>query len=436
MTQFTAPTVDAAYRARIADLKARVQALIRGAFREELDVEDIKGTFDAFASRAADLIATGQATAQELALSYVTDLAETVTLEGDPYEPLPPDEEAVGITAKGLDLEASLGAIAPLMLAAIADGRPPEEALAYGESLAAGQGDAEVAAAADTEAERQIEHAGPRISGWQGIVSPDACERCQVNQGFHDRSEQIYRHPNCDCERTWVLFSDQDPTAPAREIQGDVIDDVVGFLVEGATAAEPAVTRDLQALADLLGGNLDTPFELNGKILTTLMARLKTEASTIKKLTGDLILNGGDPQAAAQALYDNLRYTMTTVNADDLPALVRGTTERLSDLGYVPMRIKNFWALSDKGYAGYNAVFQNPDGQMFELQFHTPQTLQVKEGDTHHFYEIQKTAPRGSVEWQEAEDAINELWAGIRKDHPEAGLDFDWAKSEYQKAQP
>lgn len=44
------------------------------------------------------------------------------------------------------------------------------------------------------------------------------------------------------------------------------------------------------------------------------------------------------------------------------------------------------------GYQGINTVFVTPDGNPFELQFHTPESLSMKEEECHSSYEKFRTA--------------------------------------------
>jgi predicted ABC-type ATPase len=88
--------------------------------------------------------------------------------------------------------------------------RSVKEALGFGQGLVERTADNEVQAAGDEEAERQIAEVVTMI-GWEGIVSPEACDRCQTNVGFHPKDEPIYRHPNCGCEKAYVFSSDRTP---------------------------------------------------------------------------------------------------------------------------------------------------------------------------------------------------------------------------------
>ena len=53
--------------------------------------------------------------------------------------------------------------------------------------------------------------------------------------------------------------------------------------------------------------------------------------------------------------------------------------------GFQEMRVKNFWGPGD-GYQGINSVFISRTGQRFGLQFHTPESLSMKEEECHSSY--------------------------------------------------
>jgi hypothetical protein len=61
----------------------------------------------------------------------------------------------------------------------------------------------------------------------------------------------------------------------------------------------------------------------------------------------------------------------------------------LEKKGFKTARIKNTLANEDAPYRGVNCVIQAPDETMFELQFHTPKSLEVKEVN-HKLYEEQR----------------------------------------------
>lgn len=63
--------------------------------------------------------------------------------------------------------------------------------------------------------------------------------------------------------------------------------------------------------------------------------------------------------------------------------------------------LKNFWAVGNR-YLGLNATLATPQGQVFELQFHTPESFHVKQEKTHNHYKTVTDTSRPFTERYEA----------------------------------
>lgn len=63
------------------------------------------------------------------------------------------------------------------------------------------------------------------------------------------------------------------------------------------------------------------------------------------------------------------------------------TLKDLEDKGYTVLKIKNTWLDDLRPYKGINVHIEAPSGQMFELQFHTPESFEMKNGVLHNLYE-------------------------------------------------
>ena len=62
------------------------------------------------------------------------------------------------------------------------------------------------------------------------------------------------------------------------------------------------------------------------------------------------------------------------------------------------MRIKNTWNNEDEMYKGINITIKNPNGQKFELQFHTEESFNLKNNENHEIYEKTRLLPEDSEE--------------------------------------
>jgi len=58
----------------------------------------------------------------------------------------------------------------------------------------------------------------------------------------------------------------------------------------------------------------------------------------------------------------------------------------LEDAGYTKVQVKNTFK-PGAVYKGVNTTFESPQGQKFELQFHTPESFDMKQNVTHGLYE-------------------------------------------------
>ena len=205
------------------------------------------------------------------------------------------------------------------------------------------------------------------------------------------------------------------------------LDRVTSDLVSRARAAEPRVTADIEAIGERTGLNPNTSFELDGKTLRTLDARLKTEGSTFRKVSGELEANPGKTlRQVEESMKDNLRYTYVS-EPGAYNAGVRAVVDELVAAGYEPVRATNYW-IKGRGYAGLNTNWRTSNGQMFEVQFHTQRGLEVKEVLSHPLYERQRLLPDWSWEWDDVQREIDAGWATFRRENPGLGI-FDWLRT-------
>lgn len=200
MTTAQALAVDRTYRRQIDALRTTLTQRLEAQWGDAVDPDNIADSVQAYIDRVTPTIEAGQATAQALATAYIGSYVSLRT--GQPYEPLDPDEALIGTTRDGLPLTEGMAAIGPMVLGRIADGVSLQDALDTGRYLAGRFADNEVTGIVDRETDRQRE-AAP-FTGWEGIIAPDACERCQVNAGEHDLGEDLYRHPGCNCDRRFT----------------------------------------------------------------------------------------------------------------------------------------------------------------------------------------------------------------------------------------
>lgn len=130
---------------------------------------------------------------------------------------------------------------------------------------------------------------------------------------------------------------------------------------------EPKITATMQDLAGK-----------HGMQMVGLQARLKSEMSLGRKIESekDHPDYGGSAKKAADDMSDVVRYTMRA-QPGEYGSKVRSVIEDLQKQGY-SARIKNYWT-PGQPYRGMNVALTDPKGLKVELQFHTPDSLRVKD---------------------------------------------------------
>jgi hypothetical protein len=161
--------------------------------------------------------------------------------------------------------------------------------------------------------------------------------------------------------------------------------DYADELMEKAIDAESWITPALTYLAELQQG------EMLG-----LEFRLKSRESTIRKIETRMVERGYDKPRDVP-IRDTLRYTMQfgdqpSGHHNQSVAYVLATME---GLGHTLITVKNYWPRGDD-YSGINTILQAPNGLAWELQFHTPDSFELKMS-SHEIYE-QVREPGVSIE--------------------------------------
>ena len=152
---------------------------------------------------------------------------------------------------------------------------------------------------------------------------------------------------------------------------------------ERAVAAEPAITKLVQAIADQSGAKLEG-----------LSQRIKSTDSLSRKIDLDAEKEyQGDRNKAAEEISDANRYTIS-VNDNDYADTLKSTVSAFEETGW-KVRVKNFWQSGDP-YDGVNVKAER-DGIKVEVQVHTPKSYQVKEKALHDVYEVYRKSADDSV---------------------------------------
>ena len=125
-----------------------------------------------------------------------------------------------------------------------------------------------------------------------------------------------------------------------------------------------------------------------GIALVGLDYRFKSKESLIRKILTKMAAKDISAAAAAESIDDVLRYTFL-LSADKFVVEFHQTIARMQMFGHKAVSISNTWR-QGAPYKGVNAVFEQ-NGQRYELQFHTQQSFDLKNGELHELYEQFRT---------------------------------------------
>lgn len=163
-------------------------------------------------------------------------------------------------------------------------------------------------------------------------------------------------------------------------------------IYQSAVKVEPRVSKDMQAFADEQGGKLEG-----------FSHRLKTEESIARKLMSK----------SRTTIGDALRYTI--VLPEDVYALqVQSVIESLRDKGYKEVSVENYWEPGDD-YQGINGNWGVPNSDIvLELQFHTSDSLRMKEDVVHRLYEQYRSLPDTNQGKQMLFNVMKRYWDFVK----------------------
>ncbi len=140
-----------------------------------------------------------------------------------------------------------------------------------------------------------------------------------------------------------------------------------------AVQNEPDITDQVKNIA-----------KITGMDVLGLKFRIKGKDSYLRKIRTNYKPDGNEYE-----INDILRYTY---GADEksLSSKTLECIDKYSTLGYNTVKIKNSWLNTDNPYNGINTIIQAPNGQKFEMQYHTPESFELKNGKLHELYEKQR----------------------------------------------
>lgn len=159
-----------------------------------------------------------------------------------------------------------------------------------------------------------------------------------------------------------------------------------------AVRNEPDITKIISETAENLG--LGT---------AGLEYRVKSKDSYLRKIRSNF-----SPDGNTYEIKDILRYTFIA-GPNDLVDKTFLAIDELEKMGYTTIEIKNSWNDEQNPYKGINTVVKAPNGQKFEIQYHTPESVKLKDGSLHAIYEKARLLDPKSEEFLRLTDEMFKL---------------------------
>ena len=172
---------------------------------------------------------------------------------------------------------------------------------------------------------------------------------------------------------TPIHITDEGDRAVAlKEFKPETVDKALALLQKYEKSVDETA-QDLESIADNLGG-----------VMVGMEFRLKRLGSMSRKLESYVIeehANGNTNftlDDAVGKMRDVARFTMS-FEEGNFENDVKTAIETLNKQGYKLARAKNTF-VEGAGYKGLNCNFIDKQGNIFELQFHVPASMKIKEG--------------------------------------------------------
>lgn len=144
-------------------------------------------------------------------------------------------------------------------------------------------------------------------------------------------------------------------------------------LYKDAAKVEPKITKDVKSI-----------IKRSGAKIYGIKNRLKTKESLERKIRTDSKEANVSLGKSAKQIKDAVRYT-AVLDDDTFVDEYNTIKESLEEKGYTEIRCRNYFDLYRQGKAKHKqltTVYEDSDGNKFELQFHTPSSIKVKEKKT------------------------------------------------------
>lgn len=130
-----------------------------------------------------------------------------------------------------------------------------------------------------------------------------------------------------------------------------------------------------------------TSFESDNCIVLGTENKLKSIERIAEKMISISNEKNITLEKASSKINDTLRYTLV-IEPSDYTEKVLEVLLKFKNEGYAIVKAANTW--DNDTYKGVNTFIKAPNGTIFEIQFHTPDSYTVKDIETHMYYEIER----------------------------------------------
>ncbi|WP_158632634.1 ALF repeat-containing protein [Amycolatopsis sp. WAC 01375] len=163
--------------------------------------------------------------------------------------------------------------------------------------------------------------------------------------------------------------------------------------MDEAKAREPAITAKVDEVAKKIptAERVGQSYELKDKgqaPYPSYKRKLFDEMNPKADKPGDPTPPKRSPDQVADKMNDAVRYTINFPKG----TYALGAQNALWEFAkhFEEVKVKNFWVKKEAGqgnYPGINVTYRTKDGQLFEVQFHTPESFHAKDRVEHWGYE-------------------------------------------------
>lgn len=156
---------------------------------------------------------------------------------------------------------------------------------------------------------------------------------------------------------------------------------------------EHEITKQVEEIAS------DVDFNVTG-----FDYRIKSKESYLRKIRTNYSERGNKYE-----INDIIRYTYTS-SPESMVIKTQTAIEKLEEKSYNTVKVKNYWLDDTNPYNGINTIVQTPKGQKFEIQYHTQESFDLKNGKMHELYEKQRLInDKRSIEYIELRNQMFDL---------------------------